>query len=277
MLHFTDTAKGAVLVFLTSKFVAVLIGGLSMLARAICTTMEVGGIKTCIAIMSGLYISIFNYTAHSLLAHIDLYISLKSMRINDPVITKKRAVIMSALTWALSIIISGLGFVFEDPDWPGDGMTDCRRRSMVQLLGYGVALISSRGALYIALGVISVATWKLLSDSIRNNQLHNDGDKRNKIARYLEDRKRVMKILTIKACLTIVCWGCTCVRDLLGQICESCGFPDWFVQISNVLYVIPILAAGWIYLFYHKRFKEVCGWMFCRCRTSNNPNDEEMA
>ena len=130
-------------------------------------------------------------------------------------------------------------------------MADCRRGGKVQLKGDGVAL--GIVVLIIALGVFSAATWKLLNDSIRNNELHNDGETRNMIARYLEDRKRVMK-----ACITIISCGCTSVKHFVEALCESCSTPYWLTHLSNVLFVIPIIANGWIFLFYSNRFREVC-------------------
>ena len=173
VLSFTKTAKGAVLVFLRSKFVAVLIGGLSVLARCICISKEVGGPIACFTILSGIYISVFNYLAHTALAYIDLHISLKRMAINDPVITKRKAVIMSVFIWAISISMCGLGALFENPEWDGDSMDNCRRGGLFHLKEYTITMIIIWAVLLLVLVGMNFATWKLLNDSIRNSQLHN--------------------------------------------------------------------------------------------------------
>ena len=213
----------------------------------------------------------FTYLAHMVLSYIDLFMSLKRMTINDPPITKTKAVIISVVTWVVGFGISAAGFMFENPEWPGDDMSDCRRYLLVHLPGYTIVAQCVIVALLTVLLGMYIATDKLLRDSLANNQLHNDNragtpadETRNKTAKYIEDRRRVMKILAIKTWIMVICWGVATVMGIVMQACESCRGQQWIGAMSNLLQVFPIFVGGWIYLFNSKRFSEACGRCCCR-------------
>ena len=265
VLHLTNTAKHAALVFLTSKCLAPLLGGSCLLARCIATTSGVHGTTACSLIISGTYAMGFSYLAHTVLAYIDLYMSLERMAINDPPITKTKAVIMSVVTWVVGFGISALGFRFENPDWSGE-MNDCRRYLLVHLPGYTITAQCVIAALIALLFGMYRATDKLLRDSITNNHVHNAQAEaaRTKTAKYLEDRRRVLKILAIKTWIMIICWGVATVMGIVLQLCETCRGQQWIGAASNLLQVFPIFVGGWIYIFTSKRLSQACGSLCCR-------------
>ena len=268
VLHFTKTAKDAVVVFLTSKCIASISGGCLVLARCVCITKGVDSIVACGTILGCTFAGAFIYISHVLLAYIDLYLSLKRMTINDPPISKTKAILLSVLTWMTGYGIGALGFLFRNPDWQGDGMADCYRYELFHLPGYTIAIMCLVAALLIAIFALNRATTKVLQDSISNNELHSDngeaGQAQNKAAKYIEDRKRVVKILAIMMWFMEICWGLVITICIVSQLCALCRDQVWINPVVIVLQTTPVIAAGWIYLFNNKGFREACGRLSCR-------------
>ena len=271
ILHLTKTSKHAVKVFLTNKCCVLFFAGCCLLARCICTTMEIINSVACNTILGGMFIVEFSYLASMVLSYIDLHMSLKRMTINDPPISKTKAVIFSVLTWIVGAGVGAIGFLFQNPEWQGDSMEECMQHKLFHLPEYTIFKRCLLAALLIVLLAVYIATDKLLRDSIRNNQqLHNANregtqaaGKPNKQANYLDDRMHVMKIMAIKTWIAEISWGLCLVIGIVGQRCEWCVGQDW---LKPTLRLIPIVTSSWIYLFNNKSVRESCG-RFCRlCR-----------
>ena len=162
--------------------------------------------------------------------------------------------------------IGALGFLFKNPEWQG-GMADCYRYERFHLPGYTIAIQSIIGFMLIALFAMNRATTKVIQDSISNNQLHNNaeaGQTRNKTAKYIEDRKHVVKILATMMWIMEILWGLCVILGIVSQLCALCRDQKWIIASLVVAQIIPIVAAGWISLFNNKGFMKACGRLCCR-------------
>jgi hypothetical protein len=297
VLHYTNTIKAALVVFQGNKFLACLLAGLVLLIRTVCTTLEINTVDGCIAIISGINAILASYITHTLLTYVDLYTSLKSMAINDPVITKTKAILLSLLTWTIWITVHALAFIFEHPEWHGKSIDECRREYMFLSTWYGIALLCLRGVLLVALLVMLFVTSRLLQKSIRNHSLHNDnpgasptmtpmtavstiskvkdadGCKTHvdvaKRAKYIEVRKRVLHVLAIKTWIMVICWGLGVNYELTTQMCALCRtlVPVWLNDVIQILTLLPIITNGAIHLFFHQNFRKACVRFCCQRRS----------
>jgi hypothetical protein len=99
------------------------------------------------------------------------------MAINDPLITRKRAILISAFTWMIWMGIGALGFLFpnvEHGEWTDDIGVKCIRFNQLHIPAYTATVFVLRGLLIIMIIAMYFSTSTLLNKSINNNRLHND-------------------------------------------------------------------------------------------------------
>ena len=311
-LRYTKAAKHAIIVFFTSKYLSNLMAGLLFMGRTICDSFGVRPLVGCLSIMSGFYVVIGSFITHTLLAYIDMYVALQNMAINDPRITRKRAALLSMFTWIIWLGIGALGFLFPNAKYENHAWLDYSQEPCVAIYpfhasGYRIFVLALRGVLIITIMAMYFATSRLLTKSIQNNLLHRDESKpdassteveseqqpsnlpysishrRNAIstdalnqtkkAKYLEDRKEVLKILAIKAWIMMISWGLIVVCGIVNELCAQCkeNFPEQLNFLLQLCHILPIISNGCIYMIYNKDLRAACHRCCCMCRSTCEP------
>ena len=170
VLRFMDTAKDAVLILYTSKFLVCFLGGLLTLVRSV--TLITPSQAGCVYVLPLVFVFIGSYETHTLILYIEMYLSLKSMAIHDPPITKTKSIMISVFTWIIWIGVGALGFLLDEPDWFGETMGECHRPRQFKLVGYNTTMHVILLGILIAIFVLYKLTGNLLSDSMNNDKLH---------------------------------------------------------------------------------------------------------
>ena len=170
VLRFMNTAKDAVLILYSSKFLVCFLGGLLTLVRSV--TLIKPSQPGCVYVLPLVFVFIGSYETHTLILYIEMYLSLKSMAIHDPPITKSKSIMISVFTWVIWIGVGALGFLLDEPDWFGETMGECHLPRQFKLVGYNTTMYVILLGILIAIFVLYKLTGHLLSDSMKNDTLH---------------------------------------------------------------------------------------------------------
>jgi hypothetical protein len=250
--------------------------------------------------MGSLLAGIGIYITHIFLISVDFYISIKRLMINDPLISKNKAISLSATTWIIWIAVGAMGFVFANPVWSGT-YDKCIYSRGVHAMAYNVTLMSAYTSLGTATIVLHILTIRVLLKSMEMQFLHQNGKgstpveaesdisirfapvstcrrqpnshqagHNKKRAKYLQDRQRLLNIMNIKVVIMAVSWGLAVTVNCVIMLCPSCkdAIPvDVLPCMVQMPIVLPILCEGIIYVVRYSDMKKV----IVMCFTCSTP------
>jgi hypothetical protein len=158
--------KEAYNVFFTGVTMSSLYFGITFMMRCIYISIGVSNVTVCIAMLGSVLTGIGVYTTNILIISFDLYISIKRMVINDPVITKNMAVILSVFTWVVWLAIGAAGHLVVNPDRIED-VEKCFV-SNVNRSVYSVPVMLSYLVIVTIIIVLHIVTIRLLQKSMKS-------------------------------------------------------------------------------------------------------------
>jgi hypothetical protein len=159
--------KEAYIVLFTGLTMSNLYVGITFLVRCIYISIGMSNVTVCVAIVGSVMAGLGVYVTHVLLISVDLYISIKRMVINDPLITKNMAVVLSAFTWVVWLAIGAACHLVVNPDRLED-VDKCTVSDNVNMPSYSIPVMLSYFVMFTIISVLHIATIRLLHKSMKS-------------------------------------------------------------------------------------------------------------
>ena len=280
VFHWTRSAKETYVVFFSGVTLSSVQVGLTLLVRSICVAIGITNGMGCAAIVGLAMAATTVYIEHEFLISLDLYISLKRMRINDPVLTKNRAVALSVSAWISGIAIAAAGLWFRNPSWQGT-YKECTFIGGVHTTAYSLSVLAFMVVIGTAMIVFHILAIGLLKKSmaseflhqsesgvnsdqfqvstVEQGQIHNNGEQTNmRMAQYLRDRKHVLQAMTIQITIIVLSCGMAIVINismLLWTTFNNSNPHDVWRNVAQVPIAFPFVTESVIFVCRNKAMR----------------------
>ena len=303
-LRYMKSVKKATVIFLYHLAICNLVHSVVFFVKAMFFVYDVNTVQGCLILNVLSITTTATYVSGIFFVYLDLYLSIKTMRISKPVIGTKQALALGILAWLGWLSASCISYGFRNMDYVYNFKAGCSLVNGAYIKEYSLGVLLPLMLIYAGIMWFHLCTYKM----IKKAKSKNEADKRSHAAqlanskpspgsagegteatpavsqpkasaqaKWIKKNDDVLKVITLVMIMFVICWYPLAIVLLIVAYCPPClpYVTKEVVYVTYALAVIQFNSNGVIYLLKIREFKDVCKKLFFRCCPKHGRVEQE--
>jgi len=274
-------AKRATVIFLSQLAICNLVHCIAFLFRGIFFLWHVNTIQGCLFMQVFVIGATGNYMIGIFYIYLDLFISLKKMSVNKPIISGRIALIMSIISGVVCLGFGAIGYTMRNVSYKYTYQVGCSIHSGVYTKEYVLILTIFGFVTLLGIVVCHILIYRLIKKAQFRQSVVVSYERRNivstisgtatnhgitKTTRWLNKNEATLKMIILVLILFVVCFYPINIITLIIFYCKTCSkdaIHEEVFYVGYLLVVVHYISNGVIYAVKIKEFKYACRNICC--------------